>query len=702
MHLNSNKKANVYLCDMGSGSNMNLLPLAIGMVGSYAKTNLEINEYFNIEYRYLRQSGQQLVSSMESPAIVGFSCYVWNFRGTLAAAKAVKEAYPKALVVLGGFSIPKLKDRIANFFTTNPFIDVLVHGEGELTFANFLKEYMLEKNFQKVQGLTYRIQDVPDGFISDPRANRVMSVDDIPSPFLNGMFDDIMKKYGSHITGALWETNRGCPYSCTFCDWGNSDVNKVNKYNLPRLYDEIKWISENGFYYMFFSDANFGIFGDRDLEIAGYIADFHQKNGSPHHVVTNWAKNKGEQVVAIAEKLARGGVASNITMAIQSTNEATLKAIKRKNLEKGRIDHLKSLFHDRHIPTYVEVILGLPLETYESFSKGLNTILSNRLDDRFFVYLCQMLENTELASPESREEYKLDTRLCRHTISNRKFSWDDEYTEYEEFVVGNSTMPNPDWVRSYVIGYFLTVLYNHRAAVFIFMYLKTEFNILPVDFLEFIISELRNTPDQYPVLSKSIQHIDKQAQLMTDGVSSMSDLPEADGLVVLPHVGSLVLLTQNTDGFYNELTRLVLSYCGSHHISINPIIFEEVILYQKIRFPGWPLRMCASYFFKTNIPEYFQKLVDGLEAPKIVQASMAVTVKDHERDAKSFADFAATLVRGGLTVDLLDIELPQYREQEDKHMLHELRKQMEQRNIDKLKTEFVKVKKVSNAPISRT
>ena len=109
-------KKNVYIVDMSSGSNMNLLPLAICQIGSYSMEQPEISEYFNIDYRFIRQDGKTLADSMEDPAIVGFSCYVWNLRGSLSAASTVKQRFPNALIVLGGFSVPKLPDRIKEFY----------------------------------------------------------------------------------------------------------------------------------------------------------------------------------------------------------------------------------------------------------------------------------------------------------------------------------------------------------------------------------------------------------------------------------------------------------------------------------------------------------------------------------------------------------------------------------------------------------
>ena len=689
-------KRNVYLVDLASGSNMNLLPLAICMIGSYSLEQLEIQENFNIEYRFLRQKGKSLAASMEDPAVVGFSCYVWNFCGSLAAAKEVKKRFPNALIVLGGFSIPKIPTRIKQFFQRHPYVDVLVHGEGELTFANFLRQNMGDQQYHEIQGLTYKTPDVSEGFVSNPLALRIDCLDDLPSPFLNGVFDEMLSRYGSKITGALWETNRGCPYSCTFCDWGDAAVNKIKKYSMERLHEEIKWISKKEFYYMYFSDANFGIFKERDLEIAGHIADCHAKSGFPHHLIINWAKNKGENVVRIAERFARGGIANNITMAIQSTNPETLKAIKRKNLAQGKIDHLKNMFHDGYMPTYVEVILGLPLETYETFTQGLNTILSNRLEDRFYIYLCQMLENTDLDSPESRKKYQLETRRCRHTVSNRKFDWVDDDIEYEEFVIATSTMPIEDWVRSYVLGYLLTALYNHRSAFFPFVYLKEEHGILPVELTEFIISSLRKEPNAFPVLNRSIGHLDRQAQLMIDGESSMSGLPEAEGLVVWPHVGALVLLVKDKEGFYKELECILKNFFLESQLEVDPLLFEEILIYQKLRFPDWPQQLVVEYTFQTNIPRYFHSLAGGHEAPLIENKQTTVIFRDHMRKADSFAEFAAVMVRGGLTVDLLEQEIHTDSIEDQDETLFKIRREMEQRNLDKLSVEYQKLAPASN------
>ena len=68
--------------------------------------------------------------------------------------------------------------------------------------------------------------------------DRITDVDDIPSPYLNGMLD----AYGEAVEGtAIIETNRGCPYGCTFCDWGSATLSRIRKFDLDRVFAELEW-----------------------------------------------------------------------------------------------------------------------------------------------------------------------------------------------------------------------------------------------------------------------------------------------------------------------------------------------------------------------------------------------------------------------------------------------------------------------------
>ena len=65
-----------------------------------------------------------------------------------------------------------------------------------------------------------------------------------------------------------WETNRGCPFSCTFCDWGSATASKVYQFGMDGLHDEIGWMSRQRIGFVFCCDANFG---RAMLETCGWV-----------------------------------------------------------------------------------------------------------------------------------------------------------------------------------------------------------------------------------------------------------------------------------------------------------------------------------------------------------------------------------------------------------------------------------------------
>ena len=112
--------------------------------------------------------------------------------------------------------------------------------------------------------------------------------------------------------------------------------------------------------------------------------------------------------------------------------------------------------------------------------------------------------------------------------------------------------------------------------------------------------------------------------------------------------------------------------------------------FQRLSFQGWPQQSIVHHMFTTNVQEYFRCLTLGLNVPEILIQPTTVTFTDHAREVENFAEFAATLVRGGLTVDLLKAEASNEScdESDDLAMM---RRDMEQRNLVKLKLEFEKL-----------
>ena len=82
------------------------------------------------------------------------SNFVWNTQLNHKLAKEIKKKYPKCKVIFGGLGNPN-KNRLDNFLEEHDYIDIIVNGEGELTFENILIESLKDKpNYKNVEGIS--------------------------------------------------------------------------------------------------------------------------------------------------------------------------------------------------------------------------------------------------------------------------------------------------------------------------------------------------------------------------------------------------------------------------------------------------------------------------------------------------------------------------------------------------------------------
>jgi len=139
-----------------SFSDQNYLPYSVAMLQAFAQQHVaNIDQYQFLPSVYFRGGVSDIAQKLEGASIVFFSVYVWNFRISLAIAKALKQADPKTVIVFGG---PQVPDRIEGFLEKYNFIDVVCHGEGEQVFASLLKQgtqRLREKDFEGIASISY-------------------------------------------------------------------------------------------------------------------------------------------------------------------------------------------------------------------------------------------------------------------------------------------------------------------------------------------------------------------------------------------------------------------------------------------------------------------------------------------------------------------------------------------------------------------
>jgi radical SAM superfamily enzyme YgiQ (UPF0313 family) len=281
-----------------SFSGQNYLPYSVACLRAFMEAHApDPGRYTFLPLLYKRMPVRDIVAQMRAADVVGFSTYVWNANISLEAARRLKSERPEIVIVFGG---PQVPDKPEQFLRQHRFIDIAVHNEGERSFLA-LAERLPGRNWEGLTGVSYLAAD--GSFVKAPATERIRDLAEVPSPFMNGSFDQLTASNPEEKWIGLWETNRGCPFQCTFCDWGSATAAKVNKFELERLYQELDWFARKKIEYIFVCDANFGI-QKRDVEIAEHVAGIRKRTGFPQGFSVQNTKNATERAYLTQKILA--------------------------------------------------------------------------------------------------------------------------------------------------------------------------------------------------------------------------------------------------------------------------------------------------------------------------------------------------------------------------------------------------------------
>ena len=329
--------------------------------------------------------------------------------------------------------------------------------------------------------------------------DRIKDLDEIPSPYLNGLLD---KFFDGNLTPFI-ETNRGCPFTCSFCHTGSDYYHKLNKFSEQRVKDEIDYIGKKasnlGITNLHLADVNFGMY-PQDKLTCEYLKESKKKYGWPNQIMATTGKNSKDRVMKITNIL---GDMFSINMSMQSMDEQVLKNIKRANIKLDHMIDVNNHLIEQGRSTKAELILGLPGESKETFIKGLDNVLNSN-SASVTIYTLMMLNGTEFKKPSYRKEFGYVGKFRIVPLNFGEYNGGRIF-DYEEVGVITKDMSFDDYLYLRTIALFVESLHNGKPFNEFFLYAK-NFNIQPATFLKILNDNIKNSSPEIQSLMKEFNN----------------------------------------------------------------------------------------------------------------------------------------------------------------------------------------------------
>ena len=381
--------------------------LAIYTLQAYAKSkgiDVEIAEYTINNY------AEEIMADIyrKKPDFLGFSCYIWNISYVTDIAKELHKVLPNIAIWFGG---PEVSYESENYLKEHTYVDGIMIGEGEETLCELVRSYeeyfketlvkqeennVIESNAELIKGVK-GIEEENKGILKNaPRIvsrlenirgivirNQVnesksdaeiqivntgmrpyLDLDEVPFPYNN------IDKFANRII--YYESSRGCPYSCSYC---MSSIDKRVRFRSMELVKkELKFFIDNNITQVKFVDRTFNCNKQRTLEIWKFIKE--NDNGITNFHFEISADILSDEEIEMMKDMRPRLI--QLEIGVQSTNEKTIDAIKRK-MDFAKLSDIVNRINDTNkVHQHLDLIAGLPYEDYESFRLSFNDVYGLR------------------------------------------------------------------------------------------------------------------------------------------------------------------------------------------------------------------------------------------------------------------------------------------------------------------------------------
>lgn len=366
----------------------------------YLKKYVEANSDLKIEI-YETNINNQVFNIIKNiyelnPDKIIFSTYIWNKEYIVEIVKELKKVLPNVEIILGG---PEVSYKWEKFMANMPEVDALLLGEGEKVILNFLT-----KKDKKVLGVVYRENGE---IIFNGIEPIIENLDIVPFPYEDWELEDRTKIF-------YYESSRGCPFSCSYC---LSSIDKtVRYYSLDRVKKDLKRFLDSPIKLLKFVDRTFNLKKERYMEIWQFLLE-NYREGITFHFEIN-ANIFDDETLDFLEKVPKGYFQFEI--GVQSINPETMVAIKRNNILDKLAHNVRRI--SRNIHLHLDLIAGLPYETYDIFKDSFNYVY-NLKPEMIQLGFLKLLKGTQMYDEVEKYQYKYYSKPPYEVFSNKFISF---------------------------------------------------------------------------------------------------------------------------------------------------------------------------------------------------------------------------------------------------------------------------------------
>ncbi|MGB9977519.1 B12-binding domain-containing radical SAM protein [Thermovenabulum sp.] len=305
-----------------------------------------------------------------NPSIVGFSLYIWNFNQVLYLAENLKKVLPEVMVIFGG---PEASYDIKGLLSRD-YVDLIVIGEGEDTFSKLIVALKKGEKIEELKGIAFK----------DEKGIKINRTEENVDMNLVPMSYEEELDFQNRIV--YYETSRGCPFNCTFCL--SSLEKNVRVADLKKVEEDLRILAGKKAKIIKFVDRSFNYNIKRAIEI---LDIFRRIEGD---TVFHCELNPELVSQEFVDRLSGLENRLHFELGIQTTTTEALKEVKRtKDVEKA-LKGVK-LLKEKGVPVHVDLIAGLPYDTFESFKEAFNKVYNLKPDELQLGFL-KLLKGTAI------------------------------------------------------------------------------------------------------------------------------------------------------------------------------------------------------------------------------------------------------------------------------------------------------------------